>query len=90
MSAAAQLCADPMLARTRVTVKVMEGKDLLVSDLPTGTSDPVVLLWVGSCQEGDVDLRKDKRVQVKKAAIIWYHTTSCSRTSISIKKICYD
>lgn len=47
----------------------MEGKDLLVSDLPTGTSDPVVLLWVGSCQEGDIDLRKDKRVQVNKRVL---------------------
>lgn len=55
---------DPMLKRTRVTVKVMEGKNLLVSDLPTGTSDPVGLVWVGSCQEGEVDLQRDKRIQV--------------------------
>lgn len=67
---------DPMLRRTRVTVKVIEGKDLLVSDLPTGTSDPVVLLWVGSCQEGDIDLRKDKRVQVNSTAIM-----ACSLTT---------
>lgn len=46
-------------------MKVMEGKDLLVSDLLTGTSDPVAFLWVGSCEEGEVDLQKDKRVQVR-------------------------
>lgn len=53
-----------MLKRTRVTVKIMEGKDLLVSDLSTGTSDPVAHLWVGSCEDGNVDLHQDKRVQV--------------------------
>ena len=58
------LFPDPMLKRTRVTVKVMEGKNLLVSDLSTGTSDPVAHLWVGSCEDGDVDLQGDKRVQV--------------------------
>lgn len=61
------MCTDPMLKRTRVAVKVMEGKDLLVSDLPTGTSDPVAFVWVGSNEEGEVDLQKDERVQVKKS-----------------------
>lgn len=55
---------DPMSKRTRVTVKILEGKDLLVSDLLTGTSDPMAFLWVGSCDEGEVDLKYDKRVQV--------------------------
>lgn len=55
---------DPMMKRTRVAVKVMEGKDLLVSDLPTGTSDPMAFVWVGSNGEGDVDLGKDQRIQV--------------------------
>lgn len=55
---------DPMAKRTRITVKILEGKNLLVSDLLTGTSDPMALLWVGSCEEGDVDLKYDKRVQV--------------------------
>eukprot|EP00752_Nemacystus_decipiens_P002970 g2759.t1 len=54
---------DPMARRTRITVKVLEGKNLLVSDLLTGTSDPLALLWVGSCDEGEVDLKYDKRVQ---------------------------
>lgn len=53
-----------MLKRTRVAVKIMEGKDLLVSDLPTGTSDPMAFVWVGSNEEGDLDLQKDQRVQV--------------------------
>lgn len=56
--------ADPTLKRTRVSVKVLEGKDLLVSDLLTGTSDPVALLWVGACDEGDADLGNAQRVQV--------------------------
>lgn len=46
-------------------MKVIEGKDLLVSDLPTGTSDPVAFVWVGSCDEGNADLQKDRRVQVR-------------------------
>lgn len=58
------LNADPTLKRSRVTVKLLEGKDLLVSDLPTGTSDPVALVWVGSVDEGSIDLQKDIRVQV--------------------------
>lgn len=53
-----------MMKRTRVVVKVIEGKDLLVSDLPTGTSDPMAFVWVGSNEEGDLDLHKDQRVQV--------------------------
>lgn len=57
-----------MAKRTRVTVKILEGKNLLVSDLLTGTSDPLALLWVGSCEEGEVDLKYDKRVQV---TIMW-------------------
>lgn len=56
--------ADPMAKRTRVAVKILEGKNLLVSDLLTGTSDPVVLLWVSSSEEGEVDFKCDKRVQV--------------------------
>lgn len=55
---------DPMAKRTRVAVKVLEGNDLLVSDLLTGTSDPMAFLWVGSSEEGEVDLKYDKRVQV--------------------------
>ena len=55
-----------MAKRTRITVKVLEGKNLLVSDLLTGTSDPMALLWVGSCDEHEVDLKYDKRVQVLK------------------------
>ncbi|CAM9565022.1 unnamed protein product, partial [Hapterophycus canaliculatus] len=55
--------ADPMMKRTRIVVKVLEGKNLLVSDLLTGTSDPLVLLWVGSHEEGNVDLKQDRRVQ---------------------------
>lgn len=58
------LIADPMVKRTRVTVKLLEARDLLVSDLPTGTSDPVAMVWVGSVDEGIVDLQKDIRVQV--------------------------
>ncbi|CAM9858287.1 unnamed protein product, partial [Ectocarpus sp. 13 AM-2016] len=54
---------DPLLKRTRVTVKVLEGKNLLVSDLLTGTSDPVTFLWVGSTERGCVDLKHDRRVQ---------------------------
>ncbi|CAM9948679.1 unnamed protein product [Scytosiphon promiscuus] len=54
---------DPMMKRTRVVVKILEGKNLLVSDLLTGTSDPMVLLWVGSGDEGDIDLKQDRRVQ---------------------------
>lgn len=61
---------DPMAKRTRVTVKILEGQNLPVSDLLTGTSDPVALLWVGSCDEAEVDLKYDKRVQVPS-------TTSC-------------
>ena len=57
---------DPMAKRTRVAVKILEGKNLLVSDLLTGTSDPIALLWVGSCGEGEVDLKYDKRVQVQR------------------------
>lgn len=53
-----------MAKRTRITVKILEGNNLLVSDLLTGTSDPMALLWVGSCEEGEVDLKCDKRVQV--------------------------
>lgn len=45
-------------------MKILEGKNLLVSDLLTGTSDPMALLWVGSCDEDEVDLKYDKRVQV--------------------------
>ena len=56
--------ADPMMKRTRVTVKVLEGKNLLVSDRLTGTSDPLAVLWIGSSEERDVDLKYDKRVQV--------------------------
>lgn len=56
--------ADPMAKRTRVTVKILEGNDLLVSDLLTGTSDPVALLWVSSSEEGEVDFKGDKRIQV--------------------------
>lgn len=55
---------DPMMKRTRIVVKILEGKNLLVSDLLTGTSDPMVHLWVGSHEDGDVDLKQDKRVQV--------------------------
>ncbi len=55
---------DPMMKRTRVTVKVLEGKNLLVSDRLTGTSDPLAVLWIGSSEEGDVDFKYDKRVQV--------------------------
>ena len=48
-------------------MKLLEGKDLLVSDLPTGTSDPVALVWVGQANEGAIDyLQKDLRgVQVR-------------------------
>ena len=53
-----------MLKRTRVTVKLIEGRHLLVSDLSTGTSDPVAHLWVGSVEDGDVDSHQDKHVQV--------------------------
>ncbi|CAM9382975.1 unnamed protein product [Ectocarpus sp. 6 AP-2014] len=54
---------DPLLKRTRVTVKVLEGKNLLVSDLLTGTSDPITFLWVSSTKSGYVDLKHDRRVQ---------------------------
>eukprot|EP00903_Cladosiphon_okamuranus_P007632 g7401.t1 len=63
VAASAPWGTDPMAKRTRVTVKILEGKNLLVSDLLTGTSDPVALLWVGTCDEGEVDLKYDKRVQ---------------------------
>lgn len=53
-----------MVKRTRVTVKILEGKNLLVSDLLTGTSDPIALLWVSSSEEGEIDFKCDKRVQV--------------------------
>lgn len=58
------LVTDPMLKRTRVTVKLLEAKDLLVSDLPTGTSDPVAMVWIGSVDEGSIVLQKDIHVQV--------------------------
>ncbi|CAM9288605.1 unnamed protein product [Ectocarpus fasciculatus] len=54
---------DPLLKRTRVTVKILEGKNLLVSDLLTGTSDPITFLWVSSTESGYVDLKHDRRVQ---------------------------
>ena len=59
-----------MAKRTRVAVKILEGKNLLVSDLLTGTSDPMALLWVGSCEEGEVDLKYDKRVQVHHVVVM--------------------
>lgn len=59
---------DPLLKRTRVTVKVLEGKNLLVSDLLTGTSDPITFLWVSSTEGGYVDLKHDRRVQVRLTA----------------------
>ncbi|CAM9670391.1 unnamed protein product, partial [Choristocarpus tenellus] len=54
---------DPMRKRTRVVIKLLEGRDLLVADLITGTSDPVCFVWVGAHNEGDIDLDKDERVQ---------------------------
>lgn len=54
-----------MAKRTRVAVKILEAKNLLVSDLLTGTSDPVAFLWVSSSEEGEVDFKYDKRVQVR-------------------------
>lgn len=59
---------DPLLKRTRVTVKVLEGKNLLVSDLLTGTSDPITFLWVSSTESGYVHLKHDRRVQVRLTA----------------------
>jgi hypothetical protein len=37
---------------TRLVIRVHEGKDLLVSDLVTGTSDPVAFVWVASREAG--------------------------------------
>ncbi|CAM9446255.1 unnamed protein product, partial [Discosporangium mesarthrocarpum] len=54
---------DPMRKRTRVVVKLLEGKNLLVSDLLTGTSDPVCFVWVDSHNDDDMAIERDGRIQ---------------------------
>jgi hypothetical protein len=45
---------------SRLVVRMLQGKDLLASDVETGKSDPVAFLWLGPLQE-QVDVNDDSR-----------------------------
>jgi C2 domain len=62
---------DPRKLQTRVVVRILQGTDLLASDLLTGTSDPVCFVSVADNSEAAPNSIDDPRVQ---------STTACKHT----------
>jgi hypothetical protein len=59
---------------SRLVVRFLEGKNLLASDIETGTSDPIAFVWCGPCNE----LPRLEEADLQESGIL--RTRVCKRT----------